>query len=356
MRSGSGAKGGGEVGALRQPRRSGQSLILAVLAMTVIMGMAVTGIDVGRVFSETNQDQAATTAAALAGAKAIADAENSSSANPATFTQTATTDATDAYFVNMGYAQAYKSVGANPVVSVVENPNGTYTVTVTSHIQTSLIFGPAIGIGHLDISRKATAVAGPPTLAAPAGLQELGMPAQGDPVENGSFTAWMVGQTYSISSENFKFFDGTGNWGGVRLSSLATDAAGYYEAGTALTKPGIDVWPSAATGEVMTFPVIQNTSNKNGETTVTVSGFITMKVTATSCPATSETGDTQDPNQDHSGSDDAASGEDHESESEGKPGCFMATVVASARSIDPNYSGIWNGTGLWTVQLVSGNG
>jgi hypothetical protein len=110
--------------------QQGQSLVLIILAMAVVLGMAALTIDVSSWYQKRHQAQVVADAAALAAANCLADA---ASTNTTANTCTSTTDTTDATNVatTMAARNGVTIAGSNVIVGATD-----VTVTVPTQAPT----------------------------------------------------------------------------------------------------------------------------------------------------------------------------------------------------------------------------
>ena len=127
----------------------GQSLVIVVLAMVVIIGIAAYAIDVSSWYSARHQAQVTADAAALAAANCLAVPGN----GPSPQCSSPGPDTSDATTVATGYGQNGVTVSpSNVAINTTKD-----TVTVTANVTAGSSFARSFGIGTRNIT--ATAVA-----------------------------------------------------------------------------------------------------------------------------------------------------------------------------------------------------
>jgi Flp pilus assembly protein TadG len=138
---------------------SGQSLIVTVSSMAVLLGMSAYGIDVASWYAKRHQVQVVADAAALAAANCLANpGAHSGSINSASVpTCSSATDTTDATTVAIDYAAANGMTITASQVSFGTGTTGAGTVTVTPSGSTPSLFARALGV--TNVKAKATSVA-----------------------------------------------------------------------------------------------------------------------------------------------------------------------------------------------------
>jgi hypothetical protein len=140
----------------RQPSlrgQEGQSLVIVVLAMFVVIAIAAAAIDIATWYQKHHQAQVSADAAALAAANCLS---RESSLNTSTNTCTAPTDTASASGVATTMAQK-NSIPAQ-TVSFGKNSTGTVTsVTVTTATQSAPFFARLAGISSANIAARAVA-------------------------------------------------------------------------------------------------------------------------------------------------------------------------------------------------------
>jgi Flp pilus assembly protein TadG len=131
---------------------SGQSLVLIVVAMFVILAVAALAIDGSSWYQKHHQEQVAADSAALAAANCLA---NESAANTAANMCTSATDTVHA--TSVATAMASTNTASSWTVSYGTSTSGTITnVTVTTSVATPVMFA---GLAGLKPTATATAVA-----------------------------------------------------------------------------------------------------------------------------------------------------------------------------------------------------
>lgn len=132
---------------------SGQSLVIVVLSMFVVIAIAAAAIDIATWYQKHHQAQVSADAAALAAANCLS---RESSMNTSTNTCTAPTDTSSASGVATTMAQM-NSIPAQSV-SFGKNSTGTVTsVTVTTATQAPPLFARLAGITSANIAARAVA-------------------------------------------------------------------------------------------------------------------------------------------------------------------------------------------------------
>lgn len=133
--------------------QDGQSLVIVVLAMFVVIAIAAAAIDIATWYQKHHQAQVSADAAALAAANCLS---RESSLNTSTNTCTAPTDTANASGVATTMAQK-NSIPAQ-TVSFGKNSTGTVTsVTVTTATQSAPFFARLAGISSANIAARAVA-------------------------------------------------------------------------------------------------------------------------------------------------------------------------------------------------------
>ncbi|HZV27623.1 MAG TPA: pilus assembly protein TadG-related protein [Acidothermaceae bacterium] len=127
----------------------GQSLVVIVLAMSMLLAMAAFAIDISQWYTARHQAQVTADSAALAAANCLAFPGN----GPAPQCTSPGIDQTDAKAVAVAYSQNGVTVSSGNVAIDTTN----YTVTVTANVTAGSGFASLFGIGARNIS--ATAVA-----------------------------------------------------------------------------------------------------------------------------------------------------------------------------------------------------
>jgi hypothetical protein len=157
---------------------SGQSLVVVVIAMTVIIGIAALAIDASSWFERHHQAQVVADSAALAAANCLANPGTGSiqMGGQSYARCSSSTDSTDAQNLAVGYAQVNGfTITTNNVV--VNTAAG--TVTVTAGTNAPAFFGTIFGIFTSTQTAKATASYGYVTLPSSVYAQACATPGTG---------------------------------------------------------------------------------------------------------------------------------------------------------------------------------
>ncbi|OLZ08395.1 hypothetical protein BFX06_06105 [Sulfobacillus thermosulfidooxidans] len=174
----------------------GQSLPIVILFMGLIIGAAAVTIDYGKVSALRNQAQTATSAAALAAAKALSsDLSNGYNATNGTYTinpQNPTNVADQVYSQNIRSAIANSGLSNPPIVkyflggsstavatlpSQLVSTNFPIFITVSASGTTPMNFGSALGIPVAKVKPLSTAEVGFQAEVSTSGMVPLGLPA-----------------------------------------------------------------------------------------------------------------------------------------------------------------------------------
>jgi hypothetical protein len=146
----------------------GQSLVVVVISMVVVVGVAALAIDAASWMGRHHQAQVAADAAALAAANCLAHPGANATTIDIGGTQTSvpacssSSDTTDAQTVAVDYAQANGIPLTDPGTQVDVNPSN-YTVTVTAVATSSSFFARLFGFGQTYQTAHAEASWTPPS-------------------------------------------------------------------------------------------------------------------------------------------------------------------------------------------------
>lgn len=143
----------------------GQSLVLVVVSMALIVAVSAFAIDVASWFVQRHQAQVSADAAALAAANCMANA------GVAGNKCTSATDTSDATNIANAFANAN-----GPAAQSVNVNTAARTVTVTTHTNGSTVFSGAVGISSPSITGHAVASYGTVTLPSSVFAQDCASP------------------------------------------------------------------------------------------------------------------------------------------------------------------------------------
>ena len=225
---------------------SGQSLVVLVFALVVILGVSALAIDVSGWFVTRHHAQVAADAAALAAANYMAVSEGTGT------TATATS-----------YAQQYVSRNGFDGSNATVNVNTTAaTVTVTVPAKGSIFFAHALGFGPPNIS--ATAVASWTTGHAPYALFAYGTCLSDSSQGNGSIGIYVNGNT-NLSGGVHSNGDMTGQYGNNTTAPPGTmsygSSGGCSNTLTAGNSAGSGTAPAIGGSSNLNYPVPYNSSS-----------------------------------------------------------------------------------------------
>lgn len=224
-------------------RDSGQSLVVLVFALVVILGVSALAIDVSGWFVTRHHAQVAADAAALAAANYMAVSEGTGS------TTTATSIGQD-YVNRNGFDGSKANITFN---------TGSATVTVTVPTKGSIFFAHALGFGPPNIS--ATAIASWETGHAPYALFAYGTCSSGSSQGSGSIGIYVNGNT-NLSGGVHSNGDMTGQYGNNTTAPPGTMSYGYSggcsNSLTAGNKSGASTAPAIGGSSSLSYPVPYN--------------------------------------------------------------------------------------------------
>ncbi len=225
---------------------SGQSLVVLVFALVVILGVSALAIDVSGWFVTRHHAQVAADAAALAAANYMAVSEGTGT------TATATS-----------YAQQYVSRNGFDGSNATVNVNTTAaTVTVTVPAKGSIFFAHALGFGPPNIS--ATAVASWTTGHAPYALFAYGTCLSDSSQGNGSIGIYVNGNT-NLSGGVHSNGNMTGQYGNNTTAPPGTmsygSSGGCSNTLTAGNSAGSGTAPAIGGSSNLNYPVPYNSSS-----------------------------------------------------------------------------------------------
>ncbi len=182
--------------------RRGQILVFLALAAVGLIGIAALGIDVFYLYWNKNRLQAATDAAALAGATYLNNIQFAGN-NPSCVYSTDAQNAACTYALNNG-------ITLSEITGLVAN-TAAETMTVSARRTLSALFARVVGIQNFTVS--AISVASLKGLGSASGVAPIGLDSQ---------TPYTYGQAINLRLSNC----GGGCWQGLGLQSLSKGNSG----------------------------------------------------------------------------------------------------------------------------------